>query len=567
MEHIHLNLIPVIVAFIMAGMFLASTLVGALVYHRLITHESTSSTFFLQLATLLLVVTPVLILYKLVVYPRFVSPLRHLPKPDQGPLRQRLLKRQLSAEELDAWIKHVPNDGLIRYHGVLNKEEILITSKDAVQECLRSKASDYNRTPLNRGVLASLTGPTSLFVSTGDIHKVGRKKTAPFFQPKHMKELYPMFGEVGRILSDALVGANANAGDEKTPGGGSAVEVASMFQKATLDAIGHAGYGQSFRAIEDPSNEFVKTYIRAFSPELWPRRAALLAFFDRQTVDKLLSFSKNNQGLLKGMQYVKDHGRELIRQRQQDVEKDSEKSPLGNDMLDISLKAGVFSNDELVDIFTTFLLGGHETSASSLTWTIFHLSQDKDLQRRLRSEIRENVRPPSSAPITAETLDNLPLLNGVLKESLRLYPIIRTLRREVSAKKGTTLLGQYVPFGTLISIPIWSINRDQSRWGSDAQEFKPERWIEDPAHGGAGDAWDEMTFSQGTRHCIGEGFARSELLVLLAVLVGRLEFEFVGTGRTQSSLETDPKKHGVRTTVVSRIAGGLWVNVREVDGW
>lgn len=76
-------------------------------------------------------------------------------------------------------------------------------------------------------------------------------------------------------------------------------------------------------------------------------------------------------------------------------------------------------------------------------------------------------------------------------------------------------------------ISPWSINRDKTLWGPDAEDFRPERWLEgdNAANGGASTPYALMTFLHGPRSCIGRGFALTEMKCLLAVLVTRFRFE------------------------------------------
>lgn len=84
--------------------------------------------------------------------------------------------------------------------------------------------------------------------------------------------------------------------------------------------------------------------------------------------------------------------------------------------------------------------------------------------------------------------------------------------------------------GTSFTIPIQAFNLSSMLWKSDPLRFDPERWLEDPALGGAKNRNAFMTFSADARICIGQKFARAEFKHLLAGLVGRYRFTWAGTG-------------------------------------
>lgn len=172
----------------------------------------------------------------------------------------------------------------------------------------------------------------------------------------------------------------------------------------------------------------------------------------------------------------------------------------------------------------------HETTSSSLTWASYLLSKHSEAQSRLRSEIYEAIPDPKalvdSGFDVAGVLENMPYLNAVCNEVLRLYPPIPVTAR-VSIRD-TTVAGQFVPVNTMVFVVPWAINRNPVAWGSDAEVFRPERWIDETGratmNGGAESNYNFITFLHGPRSCIGERFARAELRALIAALVGMFEF-------------------------------------------
>lgn len=205
-----------------------------------------------------------------------------------------------------------------------------------------------------------------------------------------------------------------------------------------------------------------------------------------------------------------------------------EKGNSKTNILSVALESGAFSNDDLVNQLMTFLIAGHETVVSAFSFTLCVLCQYPDIQRRLREEIRANLPDPRSPTscVSASDIDNLPYLNAVCNETLRVYtPIPITLRVAV---RDTSLLGRLIPKGTTIFIPPWAVNTSKELWGKDAAEFKPDRWM-GPGNantGGAESNYSFLTFFHGPRSCIGQSFARAELACLVAVWAGILETRF-----------------------------------------
>jgi cytochrome P450 len=123
-----------------------------------------------------------------------------------------------------------------------------------------------------------------------------------------------------------------------------------------------------------------------------------------------------------------------------------------------------------------------------------------------------------------------------------------------------------VPKNTPLVVSFYAMNRMQENWGSDAAEFKPERWLgsgEAKALGGAKDRFCFSTFSHGARSCIGQRFAHYEVLVFLAGLVGAFEWSFVEKeGLPKGMVEADHD-----STVMLKVADGLQLAVKAIDGW
>ena len=150
------------------------------------------------------------------------------------------------------------------------------------------------------------------------------------------------------------------------------------------------------------------------------------------------------------------------------------------------------------------------------------------MQARLRAEIRCGLPDPRSphSTITHTAVDSLAYLHAICNETLRLYaPVPLTIR---FAARDTSLLDVPIPQGKTLFVAPWAVNVDTALWGPDAREFNPERWM-GPGRansGGVDSNFAYMTFLQGPRSCIGQGFATGELACLVAAWVGVFGCEF-----------------------------------------
>ncbi|KAI5858931.1 cytochrome P450 monooxygenase [Tricharina praecox] len=192
---------------------------------------------------------------------------------------------------------------------------------------------------------------------------------------------------------------------------------------------------------------------------------------------------------------------------------------------------------------------GHETTALALSFALAALSGQPLLQKQLREsleslvEVRDGWKLPRA---DGDGLEDQPLLNAIIKETLRLYaPIPGSQPRVVI--RDMEILGHFVPAGTVISAQAYSLHRDPAIW-KDMERFMPERWLE-------GDttemerAW--WPFGSGGRGCIGRNLAMWEMRMVLAAIYANFE--------TESSSSTE----GVDTYTTAPIEGRVEVVFRR----
>ncbi|MGH8675281.1 MAG: cytochrome P450 [Burkholderiales bacterium] len=180
-------------------------------------------------------------------------------------------------------------------------------------------------------------------------------------------------------------------------------------------------------------------------------------------------------------------------------------------------ETGKSMNDEqLIDNLLTFYLAGHETTAKALTWTLFLLSRSSQWAGALEEEIE---RVTGGAPVAAEHIERLALVQQVLKESMRIYPPVPMMSRQAVAD--TSLDGHPVKAGMSVVMPIYAIHRHRKRWEDpdafDPQRFAPEREAKIPRY-------QYMPFGAGPRICIGTAFAMIEATAMLATLLRHARF-------------------------------------------
>ena len=224
-------------------------------------------------------------------------------------------------------------------------------------------------------------------------------------------------------------------------------------------------------------------------------------------------------------------------------------------ILSVAIESGGFTDEGLVNQLMTFLIAGHQTTASALSFAICILCKYPKIQRRLREEVRSflpDPRRPTSSILSSD-IDSLPYLNAVCNEVLRLYsPVPITVR---VAAHDTTLIGHYIPKGTTIFISSWATNANKDLWGDDAAEFDPDRWLGEGKGntGGIESNYAFLTFLHGPRSCIGQSFAKGEFACLLAAWAGTFETKFANADyvmQVKNGLTPSPQDLEVKVQVL-----------------
>lgn len=234
-------------------------------------------------------------------------------------------------------------------------------------------------------------------------------------------------------------------------------------------------------------------------------------------------------GYGKALRELDDYLYGMIEERREKKEErkvESRKSDLLQHLIDAGL-----SDDVIRDQMLTMLIAGHDTSTALVAWTFALLGQHPEIYRRVVQAV--------------DSMDRPPLLDQVIKESLRLYPPIhignRRMAEEMHFAEGT------IPAGERMFYSIYLTHRDPSIW-EDAETFCPERF----AHGRKTPPMAYVPFGAGSRACIGAAFGQAEARLVIAQLLRTYTFEFTNHrihAHMGATLEPHP---GVRLMVTRR---------------
>ncbi|KAG7444713.1 cytochrome P450 [Guyanagaster necrorhizus] len=398
--------------------------------------------------------------------------------------------------------------------------------------------SDYNTNILFGKGIATVAG---------SVHQRHRKVMNPAFSAAQLRTFLSLFQRSAKKFSGKLIAI--------VDGGESSINIAPWLGKLTLDIIGTSAFGYEYGALDDENNKLANTLNNLFhdSELLLSRAAILFATLPRvlpksliQILDLIPSRRKKHFSNFKVA--AQNAGREVLKEN---VEGNDLDSSTGKDVLSILARANAqeeekkrLSDDEVLAQIATLTLAGHETTASTLTWTLFELCNHPAQQDRIRAEIAQvRSRYQTKGELTSADYDSMPFMNAVIKETLRFHPIVPSLLRSaacddvipltdpVITSAGVKLTEISVEKGQLVDISIGYYNRNPTVWGSDADVWNPDRFLgELDKQTPLGVFANLLTFSAGVRSCIGWRFAVMELQVILFELLESFKFSFPKAG-------------------------------------
>lgn len=349
-------------------------------------------------------------------------------------------------------------------------EELLIGHKEVLVKGARTAA------------LSSVVGE-GLLTSEGERWKAQRRRVAPSFQPRHL-------AAYGAIMADVARGRCPKPGEH---------DVHALMTEVTLEIVVKTLFGTDLAASE------------ARSDQVGPLLADLMEDFEHEfrTIWRFLpsflpashrSRSRRSTALLDEMVLS------LVTARR--------RAPEGDDLLSRLMSArdedgSCMDDQSLRDEAVTIFLAGHETTALLLSYALWQLSESPEALQRALTEVDALGRDP-----TAEDVHQLPQIDAILRETLRLYPPAWAFGREPTAT--IEIAGHSIPEGSQIVVSPWVVHRDPRFW-PDPLAFRPERWLQAAER----PRFAYFPFGGGPRICVGNHFAMMEAAIVLATWLRR----------------------------------------------
>ena len=420
------------------------------------------------------------------------------PVPHAAPLGLLAFYRALSRNPITAWPMAAYTEPLIRLAGRGILPDVLFVTEPALlRRIFVDAVSTYDKGEVVRRRLRPALGD-GLLIAALPGWRPQRRIVAPLFQARRVETMLPAMADV----------ASAAAGRLQSLPPGSVVDMHAVLSDIAYRVIAATAF--SSEGVRDPA---------AFSQ-------AIAAYFD--TLGRVDAASFLNLpdwvptlGRRRARPALALFRREIgrvVEQRRQALTRDGA-AALPDDLLTRMLTATdpqsgtPLPPERVYDNTVTFLAAGHETTANTLCWILFVLSQAPSWDAAVAAELA------GATPRDVVTPGALPLTRAVIDEVLRLYPPAPLIPR--MAEQDDTLGGMAVRAGTIVFTSPFVSQRHRARW-EDPDAFRPERFLPGTA---APDRLAYFPFGAGPRVCIGAAFAIQEMLCILMAVLPRFRFE------------------------------------------
>ncbi|GGC50435.1 cytochrome P450 [Haloferax sulfurifontis] len=382
----------------------------------------------------------------------------------------------------------------------------MLTNPADVETVLVSEASKFRKPQFQDRAIGDLLGD-GLLMSEGATWKKQRRLAQPAFDVRRISTMAGM-------MTDRTASMLSSWGD------GDVVDVQLEMARLTVEIIVDAMFGTDLddervrrvqENLEPLGARFEPDPLRFLTPDWAPTRE------NRQYKEALSELESLVWDIVeerRGTEYGETPASSVSGGTT------GEEGPM--DLLSILLRAydeGEQTEKNLRDELMTMLLAGHDTTALTLTYAWYLLSQHPEAEAKLHRELDEVLdgRTP-----TFEDVRELEYTERVLNEAMRLYPPVYVMFRE--PKVDVRLGGYRVPAGSAIMLPQWVVHRSE-RWWDDPLSFDPDRWA--PERTGDRPRFAYFPFGGGPRHCIGKHLSLLEGRLILGTVAQRYELDYV----------------------------------------
>ncbi|KAF7316400.1 Cytochrome P450 [Mycena indigotica] len=369
-----------------------------------------------------------------------------------------------------------------RVKGILGTERLFVADPKAIHHIHHLASYNIRKQELRAELSRVFTGPGLSYVE-GEAHKRQRRINSPAFGTMDARSYIPIFLSYASSTLPAIL------------------------RGFFFDAIGEVAFDYRFGTTDNLNSEHpLSTALNSVLPQMYtpPTKKTIFIFGLLELLPawlmRLYMHHAPTAGLRNSRRVEKiatDLARELVAAKSEEIAAGKRK----RDIMSLLVKANLSENprtslteDEMLAQMQTIMQAGQETTAVTLSWTLFELTQHRDVQNKLRAEIQATeraIRERGETQFTWSDFEAMPYTIAVMKETLRYHPVAYNNTREaardevlplsnpITTRSGKILTELPIRKHQVIVVSVAAYNRNTQIFGADAGHFNPERWLDD----------------------------------------------------------------------------------------
>lgn len=353
------------------------------------------------------------------------------------------------------------------------------------------------------------------FYSAGKKWHSHRKLLTPAFHFQILENFLQVFNDEAAILTQKL----------ETEAGKTWVDIVPLISACTLDAICQTAMGVQLNTQSGHGKKYLED-INVMSDVFIYRLSRPWLWFDflflylsptgwrfRQTVKRIHDFTRK---------VIKDKKCVMIEESAEKNDREETPKPKKKAFLELLLEQHLkdvsFTEEDIREEVDTFMFRGHDTSAMSICWTLYELGRHPEVQEKIFEELDSIYGGDKKKAVSSDDLKLMKYLECTVKESLRLYPSVPFIGRQLN--EDLTVNNCTLKPGSSCAVMISILHMDPEQF-PQPDIFDPDRFL--PENNSERHPYSYIPFSAGPRNCIGQRFALMEMKTILVHILRKFK--------------------------------------------
>ncbi|KAJ7190645.1 cytochrome P450 [Mycena pura] len=373
-----------------------------------------------------------------------------------------------------------------RIKGCLGQDRLIVSDPIPMQYVMNSP--NFPHSPLLLALCHWIFGAQSAIVRNGDDQRQLRASLNPAFTAAAVRQYQPVFLKVAQTITEQLDQSDAPS-----------IDLCPLLSAATLKSICEVVFGCP---TEDLGADYVNNnnkivHISSTQSTGQVLGGAICALLPQWLLHRVMYLpTKTFRACRAQLYFANREGRRLVREKTEAAKRGLETDGDLYGVLLNSNRPGAKSirEDDIVGQTSIITIAGQDSTANTLAFGLIELAKNPQFQDSLRAEIHAAFG--TSGYREKIPYDNMPLLNAFIKESLRMYPaealsdrtasedVVIPLSDGITTTAGERINQIHVRKGEVVTLAIASYQRMESRWGADADKFRPTRWLDGTVYQG-----------------------------------------------------------------------------------